>query len=51
LLRNFTHTGIASWRRPGSVAAIKGLIPGLIADGVAAVDAWNKWHRARTPAA
>ena len=27
------------------------LTAGLIADGLAAVDAWNKWHRSRTPAA
>jgi hypothetical protein len=27
------------------------LIPGLIADGLAAVDAWNKWQRSHTPAA
>ena len=32
----------------GQAQALTG---GLIADGVAAVDAWNKWQRSRTPAA
>lgn len=27
------------------------LIPGLIADGVSAVDAWSKWQRSHTPVA
>jgi len=27
------------------------LISGLIADGLASVDAWEKWHRSHTPAA
>ncbi len=27
------------------------LTPGLIADGLAAVDAWDRWHRSRTPTA
>jgi hypothetical protein len=27
------------------------LTASLIADGLAAVDAWQKWHQARTPAA
>lgn len=30
---------------------VQALIPGLIADGLDAVDAWDKWQRARTPAA
>jgi hypothetical protein len=29
----------------------QGLIPGLIADGVAAIDAWSKWQRSHAPAA
>ena len=32
----------------GQAQALTG---GLIADGVAAVDAWNKWQRSHTPAA
>lgn len=36
---------------PTDEGPAQALTPGLIADGVAAVDAWNKWHRARTPAA
>ena len=27
------------------------LTAGLIADGLSAVEAWNKWHRSRTPTA
>lgn len=27
------------------------LTAGLIADGLEAVEAWNKWHKSRTPAA
>jgi hypothetical protein len=27
------------------------LTPGLIADGLAAVDAWSKWQRSHTPVA
>jgi len=27
------------------------MVAGLIADGVAAVDTWQKWQRARTPVA
>ena len=27
------------------------LTSGLIADGLAAVDSWDKWHRSRTPTA
>jgi hypothetical protein len=27
------------------------LIPGLVADGHAAVDRWDAWHRGRTPSA
>ncbi len=27
------------------------LVSGLIADGLAAVDGWEKWHRSHTPAA
>jgi hypothetical protein len=27
------------------------LTAGLIADGLAAVEDWNKWHRSRTPSA
>jgi len=36
---------------PTDEAPARALIPGLIADGLAAVDAWDKWHRSRTPAA
>ena len=36
---------------PTDEGPAQGLTPGLIADGVAAVDAWNKWHRSRTPTA
>jgi hypothetical protein len=36
---------------PPDAGAAQALTPGLIADGLAAVDAWDKWHRARTPTA
>ena len=36
---------------PTDEGPAQALIAGLIADGVAAVDAWNKWHRSRTPVA
>jgi len=36
---------------PPDAGPAQALVPGLIADGLAAVDAWDKWHRSRTPAA
>jgi hypothetical protein len=36
---------------PTDEGPAQALTGGLIADGVAAVDAWNKWHRSRTPVA
>ena len=36
---------------PTEEGPAQALSPGLIADGVAAIDAWNRWHRSRTPAA
>ena len=36
---------------PTDEGPVRALIPGLIADGLGAVDAWDKWHRSRTPAA
>ena len=36
---------------PTDEGPAQALTAGLIADGVAAVDAWNKWHRSRTPVA
>jgi hypothetical protein len=36
---------------PTDEGPTRALIPGLIADGLAAVDAWDEWHRSRTPAA
>jgi len=36
---------------PTEEGPAQALIPGLIADGLAAVDAWDKWHRSRTPTA
>jgi hypothetical protein len=36
---------------PPDAGPAQALTPGLIADGLAAIDAWDKWHRARTPAA
>ena len=36
---------------PTEEGPARALTAGLIADGLAAVDAWTKWHRARTPAA
>ena len=36
---------------PTDEGPARALTAGLIADGLAAVDAWNEWHRARTPAA
>ena len=36
---------------PPDTAPTQALTPGLIADGLAAVDDWEKWHRSRTPAA
>lgn len=36
---------------PTDEGPAQALIPGLIADGLAAIGAWDKWHRARTPAA
>jgi hypothetical protein len=36
---------------PTDEGPAQALIAGLVADGLAAVDAWNRWHRARTPAA
>jgi hypothetical protein len=36
---------------PTDEGPAQALTAGLIADGLAAVDAWNRWHRAHTPAA
>jgi len=36
---------------PTDEGPAQALTAGLIADGVAAVDAWDKWHRSRTPVA
>jgi hypothetical protein len=36
---------------PTDEGPARALTPGLIADGLAAVDAWDKWHRSRTPTA
>ena len=36
---------------PTDEGPAQALTAGLIADGLAAVDAWNKWYRSRTPAA
>jgi hypothetical protein len=36
---------------PTDEGPARALTAGLIADGVAAVDAWEKWHRSRTPVA
>jgi hypothetical protein len=36
---------------PPDAGPAQALTPGLIADGLAAVDAWDKWHRSRSPAA
>jgi hypothetical protein len=36
---------------PTDEGPAQSLTAGLIADGLAAVDAWDKWHRARTPTA
>lgn len=33
---------------PPDAGPAQALTPGLIADGLAAVDAWDKWHRSRT---
>ena len=49
------------WRVAGLLEAVtqlptdegpaQALTAGLIADGLSAVDAWDKWHRSRTPTA
>lgn len=36
---------------PTDEGAAQALTPGLVADGLAAVEAWTRWHRSRTPAA
>ena len=36
---------------PTEEGPAQALIPALIADGLAAVDAWDRWHRSRTPTA
>jgi hypothetical protein len=36
---------------PTDEGPAQALTAGLIADGLAAVDAWEKWHRGRTPTA
>ena len=36
---------------PTDEGPAQALTASLIADGLAAVDAWSKWHRSRTPAA
>ena len=36
---------------PPEAGPAQALGPGLIADGLAAADAWDKWRRSRTPAA
>ena len=36
---------------PTDEGPARALIPGLLADGLAAADAWDEWHRSRTPAA
>jgi hypothetical protein len=36
---------------PADAAPAQALSADLIADGVAAVDAWKQWQRARTPTA
>jgi hypothetical protein len=36
---------------PTEEGPAQALTAGLIADGLAAVDAWSKWQRSRTPAA
>ena len=36
---------------PTDEGPAQALIPGLIADGLGAVDTWNKWQRSHTPAA
>jgi hypothetical protein len=36
---------------PTDEGPAQGLTAGLIADGLAAVEAWDKWHRSRMPTA
>lgn len=36
---------------PTDEGPAQALTAGLIADGLSAVDAWDKWHRSRTPTA
>jgi hypothetical protein len=36
---------------PTDEGPAQALTAGLMADGLAAVDAWNKWHLSHTPAA
>lgn len=36
---------------PTDEGPVQALTAGLIADGLAAIGAWDKWHRSRTPTA
>jgi hypothetical protein len=36
---------------PTDEGPAQALTPALLADGLAAVEAWDKWHRSRTPTA